>query len=74
MNNVLQPSDSSENEQHLSHLDQGNEIDGELNFWLFYTLSPQMKNLFEKNPPYQFLLNNFRKVFNFYFLFKKLKG
>lgn len=33
MNNVLQPSDLSENEQHMSHMDQGNEIDGELNIF-----------------------------------------
>lgn len=38
MSGVLQPSDSSENEQQMSHMDQGNEIDGELNFFHFNTL------------------------------------
>lgn len=42
MNNVLQPSDSSENEQQMSHMDQGNEIDGELTFHSSYT-SPDQK-------------------------------
>lgn len=37
MSGVLQPSDSSENEQQMSHMDQGNEIDGESNFLHFYT-------------------------------------
>lgn len=59
MNNVLQPSDSSENEQHMSHMDQGNEIDGELNISSLH-LSPDKRNM--KTPPKlvfvkKFLLN-----------------
>lgn len=37
--NILQPSDSSENDQQMSNFDQGSEIDGELNIFSSFTLS-----------------------------------
>lgn len=53
---VLQPSDSSENDQQMSNFDQGSEIDGELNTFLFLVYTFQEKNKIIKTPPYQFFV------------------